>query len=184
MFYVFFTTTPKSEELARKIVKGASIRVSLIRQLRMDRGLAIAAPLPRTRHSEDDAQKRALSASPPRRATTRTPKIFSWQRAPEDPVWSDKRSSAPGSMATSPLSQNKPLPALPKESSQIYEDVICTIASHGFPKRVIREGKRSSTIVSGSGSDGVFKGALHLSNELSNTIDWPGISLSVRDTPH
>ena len=179
-FYVFFKITPESEDLARKLAKGASIRVSLIRQLRMDPGLAIAAPLQRTRHSEDGAQQRALSASPRRRATTRTPKIFDWQRAPQDPVWSDKRSNAPG-LKGKDLLQNKPLPALPKESSKLYEDVICTVVSEGFPKRLAFEEKHSRAYQSGSTSDGVFKGEMHLSNELSNTIDWPGISLSVRD---
>ena len=95
-------------------------------------------------------------------------------------MWSDKRSNAPR-LKGKDLLRNKPLPALPKESSKLYEDVICTVVSEGFPKRLAFEEKHSRAYRSGSTSDGVFKGEMHLSNELSDTIDWPGISLSVHD---
>ncbi|KAF8483133.1 hypothetical protein JB92DRAFT_3032609 [Gautieria morchelliformis] len=178
-FYVFFTTSPKSEALVRRIIRRATVRVSLIRQLRLDPGLAISGLLPHIRYAYEDQETTQWeqSGSPFRHTETRTPKIFDWQKKPSHAVRTDDRGTVSGVTASGPLLQNKPLPALPNESSSMYEDVICSATSEGFPKRVANKDPYLSFETS-SGPDGVFKGHLRLSNELSNTIDWPGLSLS------
>ncbi|KAF8591377.1 hypothetical protein K439DRAFT_998340 [Ramaria rubella] len=184
-FYVFFATSPQTDVLAREIMKNAIIRVSLIRQLRLDTGIVIHAPIPRTRLSDESPHPMKKQPKPSaallRRVASHTPKIFKWHRESEGRARAGTRINTPQAGVSSkvPSIRDKalpPLPAPPNKSSKLYEDVICSLTSEGFPKRVTR--KEASLHDAQSTPNGFFKGELSLSNELANTINWPGISLS------
>jgi len=134
-----------------------------------------------------ERKKENVASNLLRRVSTRTPRIFKWNRGREGSsdvgsstaVQSDPRSSASHThTSTSTSTKEKPLPSFPPPTEQMFEDTLCTIAGEGFPRRVARRSKRSSTqpdLI--ANSDGVLKADLQVNNELLNSIEWPGISI-------
>jgi len=120
-----------------------------------------------------------------RRVVTNTPILFGWPRRSSAKPKPTPHGSALRVETKFPAAQHKPLPARPSEWFGLYEDAVHSVTSEGFKKRVAR---RDTISLRSSGTardsvtpipDGVFKGELQLRNELANTIDWPGLSLSV-----
>ncbi|GJJ15015.1 hypothetical protein Clacol_009288 [Clathrus columnatus] len=189
-FYLFITTFEDSKHLAPSIVKESIIRVSIIRLLHLDSGMAFQAPEPRARYPEDDIIAGQEKEKRPRRKmgrarallhrmSTRTPKIFKWNRKPKPPPSSGESDDTTDYSIVAQAMKEKPLPELPADDDIIHEEVIFTTTSEGFPKRVGRRSRRSSyqpEVI--ANSDGVYKGELRLRNELLNSISWPGISVT------
>lgn len=175
-------------------MRKANIRVALVRRLHLGVGVAVAAPVPRSREADEgpsSKRRRALGGqrSLLRRVATSTSILFRWPRRStakaKAKAKAKSNSSTSGVETQPPPAQHKPLPTLPPESFGLYEDVVYSVTSEGFKKRV--SGKETVALP-GLGParndltpipDGLFKGELQLLNELSDTIDWPGLSLSV-----
>ncbi|KIJ36990.1 hypothetical protein M422DRAFT_34017 [Sphaerobolus stellatus SS14] len=231
-FYIFVTTQPKSSSLAQKLIRHATIRVTLVRRIHLDAGMTFPAPEPRTRHPEDGlllqngvasgsnlghVQGYDVGQGPGeeggkdggkekegllRRVSSRTPKIFKWNRRPPATATHDgsttasASASAPNSLssahrpgthfslptssssATHSTTSNKPLPAPPPHTARTFEDVLCAVTAEGFPRRVARRSRRSSVqpeVI--ANSDGVLRADLALNNELLNTVGWCGIAV-------
>lgn len=165
--------------------------------------MAFQAPEPRTRYPGDEIAKLEKERPPKRkigrarallhRMSTRTPRIFKWNRKPK--LSSPSSESGDATESTDTFSglanggrgvalalKEKPLPELPQdaEADIVHEDVVFTTTSEGFPKRVGRRSRRLSyqpAVI--ANSDGVYKGELRLRNELLNSMSWPGISATV-----
>ncbi|VDB96021.1 unnamed protein product [Peniophora sp. CBMAI 1063] len=180
-FFVVFSTTPRSRQLAREIASDATITVNLLRQV-----------------SVDSSQSRPSSLSS---STTTTPS--SPPSSPSDegsdplpPTSYHRRTGSRlllkrGARSARPLllrayrsvtdlgeasKITKPLPPLPPAVLQDTK-VLQTAVSIGFPKRPRQADGQGSSEPSKSLPDGLYRGKIPLGSSMLPSFEWAGLSV-------
>ncbi|KAF9051352.1 hypothetical protein BJ165DRAFT_1340545 [Panaeolus papilionaceus] len=162
-YFVVFTTTPRSPELAKEIAADATITVSLTRQTVINEQSSLPPTPPLTPSSEDsDAPMpkllRRVARSQPRLRPRRT-------------------SEASVASAT----REKPLPQVPiiktfSDTRTIHHNMCI-----GFPKRprqqVDSNQKHPSLEAVAALPDGLMKTKIQLNRDMLPCIDWAGVSV-------
>ncbi|KAF8903298.1 hypothetical protein CPB84DRAFT_1774459 [Gymnopilus junonius] len=164
-YFVVFTTTPRSPELAKEIAADASISVSLIRQVIVTEHNPSLPPSPPLTPSSDESD----SSSRPT-LLRRVAKSHSRLTMP--------RRTSEGAIS---YPRDKPLPEIPtisqsfSDTRTIHHDMCI-----GFPKRprqqFDKEGHPSLETIANL-PDGLHKTRIHLNKDMLPTIDWAGISV-------
>ncbi|KZV75892.1 hypothetical protein PENSPDRAFT_14991 [Peniophora sp. CONT] len=179
-FFVVFSTTPRSRQLAREIASDATITVNLLRQV-----------------SVDSSQSRPSSLSSPATTPSSPPSSPSDEGSDPLPPTSFHRRSGSrlllkrGARSARPLllrayrsvtdlgeasKIGKPLPPLPPAVLQDTK-VLQTAVSIGFPKRPRQADGQSSTESSKSLPDGLYRGKIPLGSNMLPSFEWAGLSV-------
>lgn len=166
-YFVVFTTTPRSSELAKEIAADATVSVSLIRQVIVTEHNPSLPPTPPLTPSSDESD----SFSRPK-LLRRVAKSHSRLTMP--------RRTSEGAIS---YPQDKPLPEIPtisqsfSDTRTIHHDMCI-----GFPKRprqqFDKEGHPSLETIANL-PDGLHKTRIHLNKDMLPSIDWAGISVKV-----
>ncbi|KIM47048.1 hypothetical protein M413DRAFT_268498 [Hebeloma cylindrosporum] len=160
-YFVVFTTTPRSPELAKEIAADATICVSLVRQIVITNQTSLppTPPLtPSSDESEFSTRTRLL-----RRVGKSQPRL---------------RRTSEGSIS---ITREKPLPEIPAIAKS-YSDTrtIMNDMCIGFPKRPRQQSSKTShpSLESiASIPDGLHKARIQLSKDMLPCIDWAGVSV-------
>ncbi|KAH9478449.1 hypothetical protein JR316_0008904 [Psilocybe cubensis] len=166
-YFVVFTTTPRSSELAKETAADATIAVSLIRQTIITDKTTLP-PTPPATPSSDEGES-SFRPKILRRVAKSQPRLRS--RRPSDP--------AP-SVISSPT-QEKPLPQIPV-NPLIFSDTrtIQTEFCIGFPKRprqLFDKENHPSLETIAALPDGLHKAKINLNKDMLPCIDWGGVSV-------
>ncbi|PPQ73923.1 hypothetical protein CVT26_006549 [Gymnopilus dilepis] len=164
-YFVVFTTTPRSPEVAKEIAADASISVSLIRQVIVTEQNPTMPPSPPLTPSSDESD----SSSRPK-LLRRVAKSHSRLTMP--------RRTSEGAIS---YPRDKPLPNIPtisqsfSDTRTIHHDMCI-----GFPKRprqqFDKEGHPSLETIANL-PDGLHKTRIHLNKDMLPSVDWAGVSV-------
>ena len=167
-YFVVFTTTPRSADLAKEIAADATISISLVRQVTITE----APSLPPTPPYTPSTSNEDLSSSRPggfgRVARSGRFRVVKPPKSLDDLL----------------EGCDKPLPRLPAQVvlsvSHTLQNTICI----GFPKRPrhqgCEQGSHPSLSTQASLPDGLHKDKIQLNKTMLPSIDWAGVSLKVR----
>lgn len=172
-YFVVFTTTPRSAEMAKEIAADASIHVSLVRETNVTERPAYLPPSPPlTPSSEDSDSPLSLFAAPRpkllRRIARSQPRLSRPRRTSESTINS--------------ITQEKPLPQVPPVRSFSDTKTIHCDMCIGFPKRPrqMTDNKSHPSLETiASLPDGLHKTRIPLNRDMVPGIDWGGISVKV-----
>ncbi|KDR80312.1 hypothetical protein GALMADRAFT_242672 [Galerina marginata CBS 339.88] len=163
-YFVVFTTTPRSPELAKEIAADATISVSLIRQIVLTDQSSLP-PTPPLTPSSDESD------------TFSRPKILR-RVAKSQPRLSRFRRTSEGTIS---FTRDKPLPEIPIitksfSDTRTVQNDMCI----GFPKRPRQQCDKQShpsleTIA--ALPDGLHKTKIPLNKDILPCIDWAGVSV-------
>ncbi|KAJ3552869.1 hypothetical protein NM688_g3926 [Phlebia brevispora] len=175
LFFVVFTTRPRSPLLAREIAADATITVSLIRQVHVYWSTpASHSPTSSCSSSGDESDAPVI---PKRRLLHRVVKSA--------PPIVDRDNTSLYSGRPRFAIRDKPLPPIPANKQGISDTrSLQTEVSIGFPKRprtrVQPHERHPSLDVHSSLPDGLYKGKLQLGKNVLPSTEWGGLSVKVR----
>ncbi|CAA7264395.1 unnamed protein product [Cyclocybe aegerita] len=172
-YFVVFTTTPRSPEMAKEIAADATISVSLIRQLNINDHASLPPTPPLTPTSEE-SEPSALK--PPTRLLRRVAKSH--------PRFRDFPRPRRISEGAVPFTRDKPLPEIPLSPMLTTFSDMRTVSNDmciGFPKRPRQQCDTNKSHPSletiAALPDGLHKTRIPLDMDLLPCIDWGGISV-------
>ncbi|KAF9530299.1 hypothetical protein CPB83DRAFT_763733 [Crepidotus variabilis] len=166
-YFVVFTTTPRSPELAREIASDATISVSLIRQITVNEQASLP-PTPPLTPTSDDSDGPSSARPKILRLVHKGSARFQRHRWPSDSSLAlshDKHETQSG-LGTKHFSDLR----------TIHHDM-----SLGFPKRprqqYDKKGNHPSLETIASLPDGLHKTRIPLSGDLLPSLDWRGLTV-------
>ncbi|KAF9568301.1 hypothetical protein CPC08DRAFT_679979 [Agrocybe pediades] len=175
-YFVVFSTTPRSTEMAKEVAADSSISVSLVRQISItDQATCLPTP-PLTPTSEE--------SEPSFPSLPKGPRILR-RIAKSQPRLSRIRKNSGGTIpAPVAASREKPLPEIPVAlPMKAFSDMrpIKNDMSIGFPKRprqvCDKEGGHPSLEIISALPDGLWKSKMPLRSDMLPSIEWAGISV-------
>ena len=168
-YFVVFTTTPRSPELAKEIAADATVSVTLVREALLSEqpGLPLTPPLTPTSEESDMGFRPRLLRRVGR---------------------SNSRMTRPRGQSDASITQtrNKPLPQLPPLTRLSQTDTLHSNMSIGFPKRprqMCDGQKHPSLEAMAAMPDGLYKSKIPLNGDIIPCLDWAGVSVKV-SKPH
>ncbi|KAJ7269848.1 hypothetical protein C8J57DRAFT_1180920 [Mycena rebaudengoi] len=164
-YFVVFTTTPRSSNLAREIASDATISISVFSQITITEAAVLPITPPQTPLS-DESSLDSLPSQPRTRLLRRV-------RSRTSP-WSARTDDRE--------SREKPLPRLPTQTVFSDTQVVNTGICIGFPKRprhTQSTGKLRHPSLDAHQAlpDGLHKAKIPLNRDMLPSIDWAGVSV-------
>ncbi|KAF9482332.1 hypothetical protein BDN70DRAFT_801784 [Pholiota conissans] len=170
-YFVVFTTTPRSAEMAKEIATDATISVSLIRQIIVTEQAPSLPPSPPLTPTSEDSDVPSPLLSTPR------PKLLRRVARSQPRLSRTRRTSDSGITS---VAREKPLPQIPISTSFSETRTIKRDLCIGFPKRprqLCDSNNHPSLEMVAALPDGLHKTRIPLSKDMLPCIDWGGISV-------
>lgn len=182
-FFVVFSTTPRSRQLAREIASDATITVNLLLQVSVDSS--------QSRPSSLNSSASTTPSTPPSSPSDEgsdplPPNSFHKRAGSRLLLKRSSRSARPllvrAYRSVSDLGEasklSKPLPPTPPAVLQDTK-VLQTAVSIGFPKRPRQTDGQGTADSSKTLPDGLYRGKIPLSSSMLPSFEWAGLSVKV-----